>query len=105
MKQPDFGVVMILIAILTGTPTLFAYCYFGKMSTDSYAKMADCLYECNWIDLSPNLQKYFVIMIGNAQMSINYHGFNITVLNLETFTKTFRAVFSCYMMFKTLTSD
>lgn len=47
--------------------------------------MADCLYECNWLELSPELQKYLVIVIRNIQKPIYYHGFGVAVLNLVTF--------------------
>lgn len=86
-SHPDFGIVMITVAILGGVSVLFAYCYFGSMATESYEQMADCLYNCNWLGLSNELQKYFIIMMGNTQRPIYYSGFGIAVLNLETFTK------------------
>lgn len=49
--------------------------------------MADCLYDTNWQMFSIKLQKYVVIMIGNAQKPLYYHGFGVAVLNLVTFTK------------------
>lgn len=87
MRHPDFGAVIVSMAVLVGIANLFIYCYFGKMAIESYAKMADCLFECNWHELSPDLQKYLVIMIANAQKPTYYHGFELAVLNLETFTK------------------
>lgn len=87
MKHPDFGLATLCMAIPTAISMLFIYCYYGKIATESYEKMSDCLYECNWIDLSPGLQKSLVIMIGNAQQLIYYHGTGIAVLNLGTFTQ------------------
>lgn len=104
------------------------------MATESYATIADSLYECNWYELSPKLQKYLTIMITNAQGPMFYHGFGVAVLNLETFNRVrkkleysfvesdrilifnlkcislvslqmIRTVLSYYMMFKTLTSN
>lgn len=49
--------------------------------------MADCLYEANWQELPPELQKNFILMIQNAQRPCFYHGFGMAILNLETFTK------------------
>lgn len=49
--------------------------------------MADRLYEANWRELSVDLQKYFVVMLGNAQRPVFYDGFGIAILNLETFSK------------------
>lgn len=47
--------------------------------------MADCLYDTNWQKLPIRLQKYVVLMIGNAQKPLYYHGFGVALLNLETF--------------------
>lgn len=57
------------------------------MATESFLQMSECLYESNWPVLAPNLQKYFVIMIGNTQQPIYYNGFGLVVLNLEAFGK------------------
>lgn len=66
---------------------MFLYCFFGKLASESFEQMADCLYECNWYGLPVGLQKYFILMIGNAQRPLYYHGFGIAVLNLKTFSK------------------
>lgn len=50
-------------------------------------KMAECLYETNWQDLSVDLQKYSILMISNMQKPRFHHGFGVAVLNLETFTQ------------------
>lgn len=86
MKHTDYDALTMVLAIVNGVSTLFIYCFFGKMATESYKKISECLYDCNWHDLSPQHQKYFVIMIQNAQQPIHYNGFGIAVLNLETFT-------------------
>lgn len=64
---------------------LFLYCFFGKLATESFEKSAECLYECNWQDLSVKLQKYLVLMIANSQKPLHYHGFGVAILNLQTF--------------------
>lgn len=66
---------------------MFLFCYFGKFATDNFEQMANSLYEFNWQKLPINLEKNFIIMIENAQKPIHYHGFNVVILNLETFTK------------------
>lgn len=77
---------MLLIAIMIGVSTLYLYCYFGKLATDSFMMMTDCLFESNWQNLSVHLQKYFILMIANAKRPFFYHGSKIATLNLETFT-------------------
>lgn len=55
------------------------------ITTDSYEKMAERLFESNWQRLSIDLQKYFILMIANMQRPIRYHGGGVIALNLETF--------------------
>lgn len=69
-----------------GMTNLFVYCYFGKMTTDSYSKMSDCVYfELDWREFPSKLQKYLVFMIQNMQKKIYYHGFDVAVMDLRTF--------------------
>lgn len=125
-KHPDSNIGLIFVAGSVGTSNLFLYCFFGKLATDSFDNMAYCMYASKWQALPINLQKYFILMIGNMQRPLYYHGFNVAYLNLETFCRvrnllTFfslyifnrgiflvfkfqlvKAVLSYYMMFKTL---
>lgn len=75
---------------MVATSSLFAYCYFGKLATDNFTKMADCLYESKWYESSIKAQKCFVLMIQNMQKPLYYHGFGIAILNLKTFTDVSR---------------
>lgn len=63
------------------------YCAFGKKATDSFTNIGECMYESNWYVLSVDVQKYLVLVIGNAHIPIQYHGFGVAFLNLETFLK------------------
>lgn len=83
---------MLLMITVVSTSLLFFYCYFGKIATDSLEGMADCLFESNWHELPIELQKYFLIMIGNAQRKLHYHGFGIVRLDLEAFSKVFHRI-------------
>lgn len=85
--------------------TLFLFCFFAKMGTENFLKMGDCLYDSNWHELPVNLQKYLILIIGNMQIPIHYHGFGLAYLNLETFAKVCKTVITYYMMFKTLTTN
>lgn len=90
-------------AIINCTSILFLFCFYGKLATESFLGICDSAYEANWLDLPTHLQKYFIIIIGNAQIPLYYHGFDIAVLNLETFMKMMRTVMSYYLMFRTIT--
>lgn len=78
---------------------------FGEMATASYANIADSIYESNWQDLNVGLQKYYILMIGNAQRPVYYHGLGIVILSLETFGNVIKTVISYYMAIKALTSE
>lgn len=80
-----FEVVVLLMVMFVGLSNLFLYCFLGKLATDSFEEMADCLYNSNWMVLPVQLQKYLIIMIENIQQPICYHGFKIINLDLITF--------------------
>lgn len=56
------------------------------MASYPFEKMADCFYDCNWIELPIGVQKHIVTMIIMAQKPIFYHGYGLVTMNLETFT-------------------
>lgn len=76
----------LIMTILVCACTLFVYCFFGMIATESYEKMADCLYESNWQKLPIDLQKYIILMIQNTQQPRFYHGFGVCHLNLDTYS-------------------
>lgn len=87
LQHLGFDISIILAAFLAVSANPFLYCFYGKNSTDCYAKMADLLFESDWQNLPTDLQKYFILMIGNMHRPLYYHGFGIAVLDLETFRK------------------
>lgn len=85
--HPDIEIFLLFWCFSISAANLFIYCFFGKLASESYAKMSDSLFETNWQSLPIDLQKYVVIMIGNGQRPLHYHGFGVAVLNLEIFCK------------------
>lgn len=71
----------------TALSNFFIYCYFGKLATKSFEDMPDLLYESNWQTFPIRLQKYIILMIGNMQRPLYYHGFGMVLLDLGTFSK------------------
>lgn len=86
-EQIDYDLGILLVMASTCVLTLFIFCYFGKLATESYEKMADSLYKCNWHEFPTGQQRYLVTMIHNAQMPLYYHSMRVAVLDLETFCK------------------
>lgn len=85
-----FGILFLIVGFSSSLSYLFLYCYFGKLATESFQKMTDCMFESNWQELPINLQKYLILMIANMQRPLHYHGSRIAVLNLVSFTKVSR---------------
>lgn len=95
MKHLDYGIVLLSQAMMLGVSMMFVYCYYGEMANDSFQRMADALYESNWLNLPFHLQKYYVLMMPNAQRSLYYHGFHVCDLSLSTFAKVMFKIKSC----------
>lgn len=87
MKHPDLNFYMVLMSLLVSGANLFLYCFYGNRSTNDYGQMALDLYESNWYTHPVGLQKFFKMIIANAQRPLYYDGFQIVQLNLETYLK------------------
>lgn len=83
----NYDIILVVIMVGAATVSLFVYCFFGKLASKSYEDMAVCIFEANWQQLPLDLQKYLILIIGNMQRPMFYHGFGVAVLNLETFCK------------------
>lgn len=134
LKHPDFNIAILICAALSSISILFLFCLFGKLSTEKFERMSNCLYDSKWNKLPIELQKFYVIIIGVAQRPLHYHGFGVIYLHLQTFTRVrtcdhwnenenenenvfvnqlfniffllqmIRTVYTWYMMFKTVTN-
>lgn len=86
--HPSFNLLTILSLMVFGMINLFIYCYFGKIATDSFEDMADAIYlKMDWQKLSLKHRKYLILLIGNMQRPIYYHGFKIAVVDLTTYIR------------------
>lgn len=104
MRHFYFDIFILLCAFVCGLLNLYAYCYFGQLTTNCYEKMAECLYEFNWYEKSLDLQKKILLMIQNMQQPVFYHGFGLAVLNLETFVKVRSSDITCLATFSKILS-
>lgn len=77
----------ILNTSIIGMSTILLYCYYGKLASDSYVEMSDCVFDMNWHEQPSELQKYFVLIIQHMQKTVYYHGFDMVTLDLRTFIK------------------
>lgn len=75
--------IICLLVIMAGE-NIFLYCYYGQMASESFEKFSNEYYAMHWFTLPTKLQKYFVLMIGNAQRTVYYDGSGIARLNLNS---------------------
>lgn len=87
IQKLDYLLASVISTTSVGMLVLLFYCYYGKVATESYAKMPDCLFNMHWYGLPIKLQKCFVLMIENMQKPIYYHGFEVATLDLGTFVQ------------------
>lgn len=73
--------------VLLSTGNTFLYCFVGSLTTDQFRRYGDIAYEFKWYNLPIDMQKYFPLIIGNAQRPKVFTGLNIIDLNLSAFTK------------------
>lgn len=86
-NQNYIALANLVFLILLSMTVMLPYCYFGKLATDCFVQMSDCVYEMNWHMLPAKLQKYFILMIGNMQKPIYYHAHYIALLDLNTYIR------------------
>lgn len=95
MQHSDFKLLQPLISLAVGTGSLYLFCNFGKLATQSFQQMSDCVYNSNWQQFDIDLKKWMIFMIKNAQKPLHFHGYGMLILNLETFTQVNYYTFKC----------
>lgn len=94
LDDPDINILFISICTITSLTNLILYCYFGKLTTDNYLEFSKCAYELsNWYELPVDLQKYFILVISNANKPLCYNGLGIMSLKMETLTNVSTSMF------------
>lgn len=76
-----------MYATFSSLLNLYIYCYFGTFTTSNFEQLETYIYESEWYHLPNDLQKYFIMMIKNAQQPLTYDGFRFVSLNLITLAK------------------
>lgn len=87
MQHPDFELVALFTSLIVGCGTVYTFCYFGKLATDSFNNTSHCIYDSKWQHLDNYLKKHLLLMMKISQRQLYYHGFGMLTLNLETFAQ------------------
>lgn len=78
---------MVCVVCAFGFSNIFGYYFFGKLATDQFEQLPKYLFESDWPNSPLTLQKYYILMLANAQQPMYFDGFKIVILNLESFSK------------------
>lgn len=81
---------MSLIAGLTNILWIYFHCLLGKYVTDRFDRLPNHLFQSRWYDLPIRMQKYFILLLADAQNPLIFYGLGIYALDLETFTSVSR---------------
>lgn len=87
LKTMDLSLIKFVVVVLASNCIVYLYCYVGSLTTDQFFRYGDVPYEFPWYKLPVDLQRYFPLIITNAQRAQCFNGLNIIDLNLVIFTK------------------
>lgn len=75
-----------IMYLLTTAGQIWLVCYFGQKLIDSSARVADGIYECDWINHeNSEFRKYVTIIMLRAQRPKTLTAMGFTDISLETF--------------------
>lgn len=89
LKRMDLSVIKFSVVEFESNCIIFIYCSVGSLATDQFHRFGDISYEFEWYKLPIDLQKYFTLIIADAQRPRVFTGFNIIDSNLMMFTKVY----------------
>ena len=77
-----------MVYILTLLQVLFwpyLFSHLADSSVDRITSIQRSVYNLNWYDFSPGLQKYFILILAQSQRDISFDGFSLVFCTLESF--------------------
>lgn len=63
------------------------FCYYANSTTDRIADLSQAAYNSNWMEWSPELQKYIILIMRRSQEPVYFNGLGLIYCTLETFGK------------------
>lgn len=61
--------------------------------TDNALKYADIIFDSDWHKIPNELQKYYIIMIGETQRPIYLDGYGLIRVSLEAFSRVRHSIY------------
>lgn len=65
----------------------FLYCYFATFASDRVAALSQTVFNTNWFDWPPEIQKYFILVIARSQKQFEFTGLGLLGCSLEVLGK------------------
>lgn len=90
LTRLDIDLFMVLIIAMTNVFWLYFHCLLGKVLTDWFNQLPNHLFYSKWYKSTNELQKFFILMIQNAQQPLFFEGLGIYTLNLQSFSHVSR---------------
>lgn len=87
LRHFDANIGLVFICVINSLFTLFLYCFFGSLATDSFSRISDCVYDSRWYELPTELKIYPIMILGNSHLPLRFYGHKIVSMNLGTFQK------------------
>lgn len=94
-SNDDADVFLPVPSVITWFFVFFKLCDFGDKITYQLTAVSDLYFELSWYHLPVDLQKYFILMIMNAEKPVYLEGFVIQCTR-EVFKKVRTIKIICY---------
>lgn len=96
IRNPSVFILTSFNVLFASSSNLYLYCFGGMVVTDNALKYADIIFDSDWRRIPNDLQKYYIIMIGETQRPIYLDGYGIIRVSLEAFSKVRLFIFFNY---------
>lgn len=86
----NFGIRFIfnyLFRILFALFWSFVFCYFATRTTNRISSIGKAVYNSNWYNYPPEVQKCMILILLRSQRPSHFTGFNLFRCNLKIFRK------------------
>ncbi|KAF5307432.1 hypothetical protein FQR65_LT06946 [Abscondita terminalis] len=101
----DMSSVTLFLEVLAGLFAIFLICAAADNIDNESIRLANAVYEVNFVGTSVSFQKSLIIILRQAQRPIEIKSAGIMSVSFVTFTAILRTMYSAYTMLKTMRSN
>lgn len=63
----------------------YLFCYFATLTTNRIVAIGNAVYDSNWYNYKPMLQKCLILIISRTQKEVHFTGFTMVRCTLAVF--------------------